>query len=224
MTNMQRWARVAGVLLFLSIVAGFIGEMYVPMKIIAMKDPEATARNILENESLFRTGFAAYLIEALCDTALSLVFFVLLRPVNRDLSLLAAFFGLLATATFATAEMFYFAALPTLNATGLAAAERSALALLSLRMYAIGSGIFMAFYGISQVIRGWLIVRSLYLPKTLGVLLMIAGGGFIVKNFTQLLAPAYSSQFLLAPMFLAMLALFVWLVVKGVDLAAVPAE
>ena len=62
--------------------------------------------------SLFRLGFASYLVEAVCDVTLALIFYVLLKPVHKNISLLAAFFALIATATFAFAEIFYFAVLP----------------------------------------------------------------------------------------------------------------
>jgi hypothetical protein len=76
----------------------------------------------------------------------------------------------------------------------------------------------MAFYGIATLLRGYLIVRSGYLPKFVGVLLVIAGTGFIVTNFALVLVPAYASDLLLLPMFLAVLSLALWLLVKGVDL------
>jgi hypothetical protein len=90
--------------------------------------------------------------------------------------------------------------------------------LLSLKMYGLGGGIFMVFYGIATSLRGYLIYRSGYLPKALGVLLALAGVGFIVSNFVLVLAPAYASNFLLLPMFLATVSVTAWLLVKGVDL------
>jgi hypothetical protein len=93
------------------------------------------------------------------------------------------------------------------------------LALLSLRVFGYGAGIFMAFYGVACLLRGYLIFRSGYLPKFLGVLLVLAGLGFITKNFALLLAPAYASDALLLPMFLAAVSLTVWLLAKGVDLS-----
>jgi len=70
--------------LLLSLIAGGFGEAYVPSKLIVPSDATATAQNIKAFESLFRMGFAAYLVEAMCDIALSLIFYVLLRPVRKD--------------------------------------------------------------------------------------------------------------------------------------------
>ena len=77
----------------------------------------------------------------------------------------------------------------------------------------------MAFYGIATLLRGYLIFRARYLPKFLGVLLMLAGAGFIAKNFLLVLTPRYASDLLLVPMFVAGLSLTVWFLTKGVDLA-----
>ncbi len=69
----------------------------------------------------------------------------------------------------------------------------------------------------ATLLRAYLIYRSDYLPKFLGVLMALAGLGFILKNFTLVLAPAYASDFLLLAMPIGGLALMLWLLVKGVD-------
>jgi hypothetical protein len=226
--SVQTYARVAGALLLLSIVAGFFGEVYVPSKLIVSGDAAATARNIVTFNSLFRLGFAGYLVEAVCDVSLALCFYVLLRPVHKDLSLLAAFLGLLSTALYAVAELFYFAASIILGSAASLKAfspdQLKDLALLSLRVFGSGAGIFMVFYGVASVLRGVLIFRSGYLPRFLGVLLVLAGLGFILKNVALVLAPAYASDAFLLPMALAGVSLTVWFLVKGVDVAKWPAE
>src|SRR5258708_19629351 len=106
--NVQRYARIAGVLFLLSMVAGGFGEAYVPSKLIVSADPTATAANLRNFDFLYRLGFASFLIESLCDTALPLILYVLLKPINRQLSFLAAFFGLIAPATFSFSQLFFF--------------------------------------------------------------------------------------------------------------------
>lgn len=93
----------------------------------------------------------------------------------------------------------------------------NALALLSLKVSGYGGGIFMVFYGIASIVRGYLIFQSGYLPKFLGVLLVIGGLGFVTRNFILVLAPAYASSFLLLPMIIAIVSLTLWLLVRGVD-------
>ena len=219
----QTLARIAGVLFLLTIIAGGFGEAYVPAKLVVSGDAAATAKNVLDSPLLFRLGFASYLVEAVCDIALTLFLFLLLRPVRYDLALLAAFFGLVSTALFAVAELFYFATPLLLRGAdhlkSFSPDQRNALAALSLQVYAVGGGIFMVFYGLAALIRGYLIFRSDYLPKFLGVLMAVAGLGFVVKNFALVLAPAYASDVLLLPMFLTVVAMTAWLLVKGVDVA-----
>src|SRR6266446_887272 len=134
--SIQSYARAAGVLFLLTMVAGFFGEVYVPSRLIVSGDATATAKNIMTFNSLFRLGFASYLVEALCDVALALIFYVLLRPVNKNLALLAAFFGLISTALYAVAELFYFAASIILSGSSalkvFSPGQLNALALLSL--------------------------------------------------------------------------------------------
>src|SRR2546423_9871909 len=149
--NVQRYARLAGVLFLISMVAGGFGEAYAPSKLIVSGDATATANNINAFASLFRWGFAAYLVEAVCDIALAVIFYALLRPVQKDVSLLAAFIGLISTTLFAVAELFYFA--PSLVLGGgnylksFSADQLNTLALLSLKLYGVGAGIFMVFCG-----------------------------------------------------------------------------
>lgn len=104
--SVQTYARIAGILLLLSLVVGGFGEAYVPSRLIVSSNATATAQNIKAFELLFRMGFAGYLVEASCDIALSLILYILLRPVRKDIALLAAFFGLVSTAVFAVASSF----------------------------------------------------------------------------------------------------------------------
>jgi hypothetical protein len=221
--NVQTYARIAGVLFLLTLVAGGFGEGYVPSKFIVSSDAAATVANIKGSEFTFRLGFAAFLIESLCDATLALIFYVLLRPVNRNVSLLAAFFGLISTAVFAVTELFCFMAL---HITGGAAylttftpEQLNSLALLSLKFYTIGGMIFSAYYGLAWILRGYLMFQSGYFPKFLAVLMLIGGAGFFVRNFLLILAPGYAPDMLLMLMFPGGLLLTIWLLIKGVDVA-----
>jgi len=221
--SVQTYARIAGVLFLISVVAGGFGELFVPSKLIVSADATATANNVIASKSLFRMGFASYLVEAMCDVALTFILYVLLRPVRKDLALLAAFFRLVSTAVFAVAELFYFAASLILGGADylktFSPEQLNTLALLSLKLYGYGGGIFMVFYGVPSILLGYLIFQSGYLPKVLGVLLALGGLGFVTRNFALVLAPAYASSFFLLPMTLAVLSLTAWLLVRGVDVA-----
>jgi len=150
-SSVQRYARAAGIMFLISFVAGSFGEFYVPSKLIVAGNAAATVSNIVDHEMLFRLGFAGYLLEALCDVALALVLYVLLKPVHRNLALLSAFFGLLSTALFAVCEMLFFCA-PFLVknpvfAQSFTREQLDALVYFFVRVYASGAALFMVFYG-----------------------------------------------------------------------------
>jgi hypothetical protein len=216
----RRLAAVAGVLVVISIFAGGFAEVYIPGKLLVASDPNATAANVVASPHLFRLSFLIYLIEAVCDVTLAVIFYVLLRPVSSTLSLLAAFFGIVSTATFATSELFYFmASVPILDAavqTHLTIDQSTLFIYSALTMYGYGGTVFMVFYGIATALRGYLFYRSTYFPRWLGALQVLAGTGFIVKNAVAVALPQYDSDLLLAPMFATMIALAVWLLLKGI--------
>ena len=219
--NVQRYARIAGVLFLVSLVAGGFGEAYVPSKIIVSGDAAATAANIRNFEFLYRLGFAGFLIESLCDITLVLIMYALLKPVGKELSLLAAFFGLMASATFACAELFYIAPVVIMRGGYLPAFspdQINALVLLSLKFYGYAGMITTAYYGMGWLVRSYLMFRSGYLPKFLGVLMAIGGAGFVLRNFLLILAPAYASDVFLILMMPGGFMTTGWLLIKGVNL------
>jgi hypothetical protein len=125
--------------MLLSIIFGALGEAYIPGRIIVGSDAAATAANVLQHPGLFRAGFAAYFVEGLCDVVLCVLLYFLLRPVNRSVALLSAFFGLASMAVYAVAESFYFAPALTLRdspyLTSFSMEQRYTLALLSFKMF-----------------------------------------------------------------------------------------
>lgn len=218
----QTYARIGGVLFLISAIAGGFGEFFVPSQLVVSGDATATASNIVASESLFRMGLAGYVVEALCDVALTLILYILLRPVHANLALLAVFFRLVSTAVFGVAEVLFYAAPPLILGGAeylktFSPEQLDTLAYLSLRLFGYGSGIAFVFYGVGSILFGYLIFRSGYLPRFLGVLLALSGFGFVVRTFLLVLAPAYASSALLLPTIVAGLALTAWLLVKGVD-------
>ncbi|HUP88349.1 MAG TPA: DUF4386 domain-containing protein, partial [Longimicrobiales bacterium] len=207
------------VFLILTMVGGWLGELHIPSRFMT-GDPATTAAQLRLHKDLFRLGFATYLIEAFSDLVLAWLFYVILKPVHRDLALLSAFFGLVSMSLFAVTKMFYFSAslfLKTGYLTAFSPEQIDGLAGAFLSLYGGLSGLFMLFYGTAWIIRGYLTFRSGYLPRFLGALMALAGLGFFAKNLTKLIAPAYSSDILLAPMFLNVVVLAIWMLVKGAD-------
>lgn len=220
-TSAKTYSRAAGMLLILTMFGGWFGEVQIPSQFMT-GDAATTAAKLRLHDDLFRLGFAMYLVEAFSDLVLAWLFYVLLRPVHRDLALLSAFFGLVSMSLFAVMKMFYFSApllLTSRYLTAFSPEQIDALAGAFLSLYGGLNGLFMLFYGTGWIIRGYLTFRSGYLPRFLGALMAVAGLGFFAKNLTSLLAPAYSSDLLLAPMFLNVVVLALWMLVRGVDQA-----
>ena len=218
-TSAKSYSRAIGIFLILTMIGGWFGEVQIPSQ-FGTGDPATTAAKLRLDNDLFRLGFAIYLIEAFSDLVLAWLFYLLLRPVHRDFALLTAFFGIVSMTLFAVTKMFYYSAPLFLKSKYLAAFSPEQIDGLSaafLSLYGGLSGLFMLFYGTAWILRGYLTFRSQYLPRLLGVLMVIAGLGFVAKNLTKLLAPAYSSDLLLAPMFLNVVVLAIWMLFKGVD-------
>src|SRR3954470_25058895 len=155
----RRYGRMIGLLFLLTLIGGSLGEVILPGKIIVSGDAAATAHHVITMQTTFRLGFAFYLIEGLCDAALAAFFYLLLRPVNRDAALVAAFLGVISTAIFAVNESFYFfpsvllSGAPYLNV--FTPDQLNAAAYLCFRYYARGTEAFMAFYGVAMLLRGY---------------------------------------------------------------------
>jgi hypothetical protein len=223
----QRYARAGGALYLFIIVAALFGESFVRGKLIVSGDAAATASNIMGSEFLFRAGLAGEMLTCVCDVALAMILYVLLKPVNRNLALLGAFFRLAFVAIYGVAKLFEIAALILLdNAKTLTALDPPqwyALAYALLKVHGYGYGASLLFFGFCCLCWGDLIRRSQYLPKIIGTLLFIAGLGYAVFSVAQMLAPAFAAEhlfpWLLLPGFFAELGLALWLLIKGVDAA-----
>jgi hypothetical protein len=221
----QTYARVGGILYLFIIVAACFGEFFVRGSLIVPRDATATANHILASETLFRVGLAGEMLTCACDVTLAMILYVLLKPVSRNLALLAAFFRLTFVAIYAVAKLFEIAALIALGRADYLKAfeprQLHALAYISLRVHSLGYGVALLFFGLCCVLFGYLIHKSGYLPKILGVLLIIGGLGYALFSLAQTLAPEFAARFLfpwlMLPAFPAELGLCLWLLVKGVN-------
>lgn len=220
----QLYARIGGVLYLIIIVLGLFGEAYVRDKLIVSGDAAATAANIRSMESLWRFHIAAELFLLICAVALLLILYVLLRPVSRDLALLAAFFNLVSIGLEAAITLYLLVALfPLGNAEYLRAFQPEqlyALAYLSLRSHGPGFGVSLIFFGCFCLVIGYLIFTSRFLPKALGVLMQIAGLCYLTNSFALILAPSIANRIfpaILVPAFIGEASLCLWLLVKGVN-------
>ena len=216
-------ARIAGTFYLSTIIMGVFAEVFVRGALVVRDDAAATATNILAHEPLYRFGLAADLIMIVCYIAVTLLFYDLFRPVGRSLSLLAAFFSLVGSAVLAVNSLNHVAPLVFLGgARYLSAFETNqlqAFALVSLRMHARGYTISGVFFGIYCLMIGYLVFRSGFLPRILGVLMALGGLSYLTDSFAIFLWPTLATRLpdIMVLGGIAELALCLWLMLIGVN-------
>ena len=220
-------ARLAGVFYLITFVAGAF-DLVVLSKLVVRGDAAATAHNILASEPSYRLAFAAELLAGISYVAVTLLLYELLKPVNRSLSMLAVFFSLVGIATGALISLAHLVPLVVLAPAHYLAAfdtgQLQAMALMSFTLHAQGSTISIVFFGFYCFLIGYLIFRSTFLPRTVGVLMMIAGLGWLTNSFASFVSPAlahYLSAYNLGlvPGAIGEASLMLWLLVMGVNAA-----
>ena len=219
------YARFAGVLYLIITVAAIFAHMVIPEQFIVAGDTAATAANIAANETTFRLGMVGgELIILLSEIVLSVVLYVLLKPVNKTLSLVAAVSRLAMTTIHGLNLLNYYFVLHLLNGADFLTAfnpeQVNALVTLFLDAHSIGFTIGIAFLVPHVLILGYLIVQSGYFPKVLGFLFIAAGIGYLLDAFGLLLVPSYTTTPGLIAMVIAAaeIAFPIWLLVKGVNM------
>jgi len=222
----QAYARTGGALYLVIIAAGMVGELFVRGSIVVSGDAAATARNIMASPSLWRAGIAGDLVMHLCDVGVMLGFYVLLRPVSKNLALLAVLFNLVQTSVLVANKLNLLQPLFLLGDAGYLKAftpeQLQALSYVSLRTHDYGFGFGLMFFGAECIVVGYLIVRSSYLPTVLGVMMAVAGVSYLTNSFALVLSPTLASRLfpvILLPPFVAELSMALWLLMKGVDVA-----
>lgn len=209
--------RLAGLMYLAIIGLGLFGEVFVRGSLVVAGDAGATAARIQASELLWRAGIAGDLLMHILDVPLIVFFYLLLRPVDRPLALLASAFNLVQTAVLATNKLTLVGALSLVAASARmpVPADAHALALVAIDLHSDGFGIGLIFFGMACVVRGVLMVRSGYVPRALGLLLMLAGACYLLNSFALLLFPPLAAALfpaVLFPAFVAELALSLWLV------------
>ena len=211
-------ARLAGFLYLLVIPLGIFGGLYVSSRVIVAGDAARTASNIIASESLFRLGIVSDLLAALMMLLVVLVLYPLLKPVNRNLALLMVTFVSVGTAISMLNKLNQFAALFLLSSsdylTVFTADQLQALALLFLRLHSRGGTIAFIFWGLWLFPLGYLVFKSGFLPRILGVLLMIACFDYVINSFATILGYTVNIGRFAA---LGEVLFILWLLIKGVN-------
>jgi Domain of unknown function (DUF4386) len=220
----QPYARFAGVLYLVIILLGLFGEMFVRGTLVVSGDAAATANNIFSAQFLWSSGIAGDVLMHVFDVPVIVILYFLLRPASESLALLATLINLVQTAVLAANKLNLLVPLFLLEDAGylkvFSAEQLHALSYLAIKAHGYGFGIGLIFFGFACLVRGYLIFRSGYLPRTLGVLMAIAGLSYLVNSFALILAPSFATQIfpgVLLPAFIGELSFCLWLIVKGVN-------
>jgi hypothetical protein len=215
----KRLARTIGVFFLLTMLTGIFAQAFVNNRLVDPGDAVTTAANIVAHKSLFRLGYAVYMIEMACDLVMTVLFYFLFKSVSRTVSLLAACFGLVGITIKTAGRVFFILPLFVLGGTnplsGFDPPQLQALALILLRIDDQAAGMALVFFGFHSLLEGWLILRSTFLPHFLGVISLLGGLGWL----TFLYAPLASRAFpiVAAVGLLGSVVMIFWLLVFGVN-------
>jgi hypothetical protein len=216
------YARLAGFLYLVIIVCGISSEAFIRGSLIETGDASATVSNILASGGLFRLGFLADSIMLLSDVAIAILFYILLKPVSKNLALTAAAFRLTQAAVLSVNLLNYYAVMLLLNnesySSALEGDQLHTLVMLFLDLHSHGYDLGLLFFGISSLVLGYLVIKARYFPAVLGYGLIAAAVVYLAGSYIRFLFPEY------APVFSAMyiiplvaeLAFCLWLLVIGV--------
>ena len=225
-TSPQVYARVAGLIWVIVAIMAPFAEFFVRQRLIVPGDVAATADNIVASQSLFRAGFASDLIVFVIEVALAAVLYVLLRPVSQTLALVMAFARLAMATILGLNLLNMLTALQLLTSAEYAAVfekgQLQALAFVFLNAQSSGYALGMVFFGLHLGVLGYLVYRSGFLPRILGILMVVSALGYLADSFTGFLVPQYSDSLTMVVVVTALigeLPLTLWLLIKGVNVA-----
>ncbi|MFJ7686031.1 DUF4386 domain-containing protein [Peribacillus butanolivorans] len=221
------YSRVAGFGLLLMAILAMFSNFSVINGLIISDDAATTANNIISNEMLFRSGFISFVIVLILDVLLAWALYVLLKPVNKNLAILAAWFRLVYTAIFGIALHNFLNVLQLLSGTEYLTVyttdQLQAQVMLLIDAFNNGWIIGLVFFGFHLFVVGYLIIKSGgYIPRMIGFFLVIASAGYLIDSFAHFLLPNYTDYktiFLLVvavPGVIGELSLAFWLLIKGV--------
>jgi hypothetical protein len=220
-TSPQVNARIAGFIYLLLAITGVFSIMYVPSTLIVPGDATATANNITSSELLFRTGILISFISNVIFVFLVLALYRILKEISHRQAMLMVTLVVVSVSTGFLNTLNQIAALIILSgADFLSVFEKprlDALAYVFLRLHSQGLQAIQIFWGLWLFPFGLLVYKSRFIPKVLGVLLIIAGFGYLLSSFTSLVLPQYKATISPLIMVLEMgeLPIIFWLLIVG---------
>ena len=218
----QLYARTAGFLYLVVIVGGVFAELVVRQRLVVPNDAAATAANILAHEQLYRWGFVAQLVPLLCNMFMAVLLFELFAVVNRRIAWAVVFCSLVGSAVEASSLLEHYQPLLLLKRGAELGLERQMLqtqAYLALALQSVSFSIALTFFGCTCIARGWLIFKSGFMPRLIGIFLAMEGVCYLANSFVKFVAPGLGARvFAILLVFgLAEVVLCLWLLVRGVN-------
>ena len=218
-TSPSTRGRILAALYLFVIIGGITGQAVISDGLVVNDDAAQTAANIVANKSLYRLGFTIFMLEMAAQAVASMLFYDLLKPVNRSVARASLILGLTGCGIKTMARLFYYTPLILLGGapylSAIEPAQLEALSLAFLKINSQGAAIGIVFFGFEGLLRGWLIFKSGFLPRFLGVMSMIAGLGWL----TYLWPPLGSQAFMFVALFaiVGVIITTAWLFIRGVD-------
>ncbi len=217
-------ARIAGACYLAVIIGGFFAIGYVPGVIMVRGDVAATARNLLAHEFLYRLGILIHILFLPLNLPMGMIFYDLFKVVNKKFALLALFCTLAGTAIEAATLLSQFVPLILLEgghyASALTPTQLQALAYLPLELQASSFNVNVVFFVVHFFLTAYLIIRSSFLPRILGVLLAIGGLAYLIDCVATILAPEFAAHlfpYIQLPSLIGEGSLCLWLLLRGVN-------
>jgi hypothetical protein len=212
-------ARMAGVCQLLEAITATFGQVIVLGRLIVSGNAAATAANIVGHQRLYWCGFASSILAVIFHLAWGFLMYELLKVVNRRVSILATFVMLMGGAMLAVTALFYLAPLVTLQGGGslsaFTVAQLQALAAAFLRLNTYAFDIHTVFFGVWCVLTGYLIFKARFLPRVLGMLLIVSGLGWMLYLSPPFAVPLF--PFIAAASAIGEVPLELWLIVVGLN-------
>jgi hypothetical protein len=225
--SLRRAAFVAGLAILIMALTVPIVEFYIFPKLIDYKNGEQTTKNIATHTTLFSTAIFIHFITVICDIVSGWALYIFLRPVNRNVSLLTAWFRLVNTAFTIAALLNLIQILALIRAqpyfTAMEPGQIHDQILYHLRSFNLQWRFMLVFFGIYMNLLGYLLVTSTYVPKLIGICVIIAGLGYLVDDLKYFFYPNFDTGFLWFTFFGELVFMF-WLLIKGSRIADVQAR
>ncbi len=223
--SLKTAAIVAGVAIVVMAIAAAVANDFTIGSLVIQNDAATTAKNIQNSETLFRLGIYSWFIILICDILAAWGLYIYLKPVNKNLSLLTAWFRLIYVAILGAAILNYLHILDVLNSNGYLEAfgieQMQSQVMLFLNGFDAAWSLGLAVFGIHILFLGYLAFKSGYIPKIFGILLFLAFVGYFVTNSANILILHYEKYkallgwIFIIPMIVGEVGLALWLLIKG---------